>query len=47
MILSAEKERGDAEGQLAKLIEHGIKESQQLHDIFKKRGRLFSRTKGA
>jgi len=47
MILSAEKERGDAQGQLAKLIERGIEESQQLHDIFKKRGRLFSRTKGA
>jgi len=47
MILSEEKDRGNAEGQLAKLIEHGIRESQQLHDIFKKRGRLFSRTKGA
>jgi len=46
LILSEEKDSGDVEGQLAKLIEHGILESQQLHDIFKKRGRLFSRTKG-
>ena len=46
LILSEEKGRGDMEGQLAKLIEHGIQESQQLHDIFKKRGRLFSRIKG-
>jgi len=46
LILSEEKDRGNVEGQLAKLIEHGIEESQQLHDIFKKRGRLFSRIKG-
>jgi DNA primase len=46
LILSEEKEKGDMEGQLAKLIEHGINESQLLHDIFKKRGSLFSRTKG-
>ena len=46
LILSEEKEKGDMEGQLAKLIEHGINESQQLHDIFKNRGSLFSRTKG-
>ncbi|MGD0355597.1 MAG: DNA primase [Dehalococcoidia bacterium] len=29
-----------------KLIEHGIDEGPQLHDIFKKRGRISSRTKG-
>jgi len=46
LILSEEKERGDTDSQLAKLIEHGILESQQLHDIFKKRGSLFSRIKG-
>jgi len=46
LILSEVKGRGDVEEQLAKLIEHGIQESQQLHDIFKKRGRLFSRIKG-
>lgn len=46
LILSAEKEKGDSESQLAKLIEHGIDESRQLQSIFKKRGRLFSRTRG-
>ncbi len=46
LILSEVKGRGDVEEQVAKLIEHGIQESQQLHDIFKKRGRLFSRIKG-
>ena len=46
LILTEEKDSGDVEGQLAKLIEHGIRESQQLHDIFKKRGGLFSRIKG-
>jgi DNA primase len=46
LILAEEREMGNSDMQLAKLIEHGIKESQQLHDIFHKRGRLFSRTKG-
>jgi hypothetical protein len=46
LILAEEREMGNSDMQLAKLIEHGIKESQQLHDIFQKRGRLFSRTKG-
>ncbi len=46
LILSAEKEKGDIESQVAKLIEHGIDESRQLQSIFKKRGRLFSRTRG-
>jgi len=46
-ILSEERGSGDVDSQLAKLIELDIKESQQLHDIFNKRGRLFSRTKGA
>jgi DNA primase len=46
LILTAEKEKGDIESQLAKLIEHGIDESRQLQSIFKKRGRLFSRTRG-
>jgi hypothetical protein len=46
LILAAEKEKGDIESQLAKLIEHGIDESRQLQSIFKKRGRLFSRTRG-
>ena len=46
LILAEEMETGDAEMQLVKLMEHGINESQQLHDIFLKRGRLFSRTKG-
>ena len=47
LILAAEMEKGDIEGQLAKLIEHGIAESRQLQSIFKERGRLFSRTRGA
>ncbi len=47
MLLSEEVQTGDTDQQLAKLIEHGINESQQLKDIFKKRGRFFSRTKGA
>jgi len=42
LILAEEK----SETQLAKLKECDINESQQLHDIFQKRGRLFSRTKG-
>ena len=46
LILAAEKEKGDIESQLAKLIEHGIDESRQLQSIFKERGRLFSRTRG-
>jgi DNA primase len=46
LSLAEEREPGNSEMQLAKLIEHGISESQQLHDIFQKRGRLFSRTKG-
>jgi DNA primase len=46
MLLLEEKQTDTDEEQLAKLIEHGIEESQQLHDIFQKRGRLFSRTKG-
>lgn len=46
MILAEEQQRGDIESQLAKLIEHGIDESRQLKDIFEKRGRLFSRTRG-
>jgi DNA primase len=46
LILIEEKEKGDSEGELAKLMEHGIDESQQLKDIFKKRGRFISRTKG-
>ena len=46
LILAEEMESGNAEMQLVKLKEHGINESQQLHDIFQKRGRLFSRTKG-
>ncbi|MGA9048089.1 MAG: DNA primase [Dehalococcoidia bacterium] len=46
LILIEEKEKSDSEGELAKLKEHGINESQQLKDIFKKRGRFFSRTKG-
>jgi len=46
LILSEVKGRGDVEEQVAKLIEHGIQESQQLRDIFEKRGRLFSRIKG-
>ena len=46
LILSEVKGSGDVEAQVAKLIEHGIQESQQLRDIFEKRGRLFSRIKG-
>lgn len=45
MVLSAEWKEGDSESQLARLKEQGINESQQLHDIFRKRGRL-SRSKG-
>ncbi|MHB8085244.1 MAG: toprim domain-containing protein, partial [Dehalococcoidia bacterium] len=46
LILIEEKEKSDSEGELAKLKELGIDESPQLRDIFKKRGRFFSRTKG-
>lgn len=46
MILSEEWKAGNSESELARLMEHGISESQQLHDIFRKRGRLFSRPKG-
>ncbi|MBN1375432.1 MAG: DNA primase [Dehalococcoidia bacterium] len=46
LVLTEEREDGNSDMQLAKLVEHGIKESQQLHDIFRKRGRLFKRTKG-
>jgi DNA primase len=47
LILSEEKASGDVQKQLAKLIELDIKESQQLRDVFKKRGGLLSRIKGA
>lgn len=40
-----EKDPGNEEKQLIKLKEQGINESQQLKDIFNKRGRFFSRTK--
>ncbi len=40
-----EKDPGNEEKQLIKLKEQGINESQQLKDIFSKRGRFFSRTK--
>jgi len=45
-ILSEEKDQGNEEQQLAKLKEQGIDGSRQLKDIFNKRGRFFSRTKG-
>lgn len=45
-ILAEEKEHGSEEQQLMKLMEQGINESQQLKDIFNKRGRFFSRSKG-
>jgi DNA primase len=45
-ILSEEKDPGNEEQQLEKLKEQGIDGSQQLKDIFNKRGRFFSRTKG-
>jgi hypothetical protein len=45
-ILAEEKDPGNTEQQLTKLKEQGINESQQLKDIFNKRGRFFSRTKG-
>ncbi|MGA2368111.1 MAG: DNA primase [Dehalococcoidia bacterium] len=46
LILIEEKEKGDSEGELAKLKELGINGSQQLNDTFRKRRRFFSRTKG-
>jgi DNA primase len=45
-ILSEDNDPGNEEQQLTKLKEQGINESQQLKDIFNKRGRFFSRTKG-
>ncbi len=45
LILAEEK--GNTDNELAKLIEHGISESAQLKDIFKKRRGFFSRTKGS
>ena len=45
-ILAEEQDTGDAEQQLERLREQGITESQQLKDIFHKRGHFFSRTKG-
>jgi len=47
LVLAAEAEGGDIEKQISTLIEHGISESQQLKEIFKKRSRFFSRAKGA
>ncbi len=44
-MLDEDKDSADTEQQLRILIEQGINESQQLKDIFYKRGRFFSRTK--
>ena len=45
-VLREEKEKGDSEGEIAKVKEQGIEGSQQLKDVFKKRGRISSRTEG-
>ncbi len=41
-ILAEEKNAGSAESQLSILKEHGIRESEELKDIFKKRGCFFT-----